>query len=119
MCERRVDVWVMLSAIPTWEQSKKPLKFTVCPQFTSADCASYAERMIKQMKCMKIISTTTVLSIVGVVKVVQDACALVAYALISYGKWEAVEAAHAAPAVVFALTTGLLISFWISFPAND
>lgn len=75
--------------------------------------------MIKQMKCMKIISTTTVLSIVGVVKVVQDACALVAYALISYGKWEAVEAAHAAPAVVFALTTGLLISFWISFPAND
>lgn len=72
--------------------------------------------MIKQMKCMKIISTTTVLSIVGVVKVVQDACALVAYALISYGKWEAVEAA---PAVVFALTTGLLISFWISFPAND
>lgn len=75
--------------------------------------------MIKQMKCMKIIGATTVLSIIGVVKVVQDACALVAYALVSYGKWEAVEAAHAALAVVFALTTGLLISLWLSCPANE
>lgn len=75
--------------------------------------------MIKQMRCVKIIGATMILSIIGVVKVVQDACALVAYALVSYGKWEAVEAAHAAPAVVFALTTGLLISFWVSCPANE
>lgn len=75
--------------------------------------------MIKQMKCMKIIGATTVLSIIGVVKVVQDACALVAYALVSYGKWESVEAAHAALVVVFALTTGLLISLWLSCPANE
>ena len=75
--------------------------------------------MIKQMRCVKIIGATMVLSIIGVVKVVQDACALAVYALVSYGKWEAMEAAHAAPAVVFALTTGLLISFWISCPANE
>ena len=75
--------------------------------------------MIKQMRCVKIIGATMVLSIIGVVKVVQDACAVVVSALVSYGKWEAVEAAHAAPAVVFALTTGLLISFWISCPANE
>ena len=75
--------------------------------------------MIRQMRYVKIIGTTTVLSIVGAIKVVQDVCALVTYALVSYGKWEAVEAAHAAPAVVFALTTGLLIAFWISCPANE
>lgn len=75
--------------------------------------------MIRQMRYVKIIGTTTVLSIVGAIKVAQDACALVTYALVSYGKWEAVEAAHAAPAVVFALTTGLLISLWISCPANE
>ena len=50
------------------------------------------------MRCVKIIGATMILSIIGVVKVVQDACALVVYALVSYGKWEAVEAAHAAPA---------------------
>lgn len=75
--------------------------------------------MIRQMRYVKIIGTTMVFSIVGAIKVVQDACALVAYALVSYGKWEAVEAAHAAPAVVFALTTGLLISLWLSCPANE
>ena len=42
--------------------------------------------MIKQMRCVKIIGATMVLSIIGVVKVVQDACALVVYALVSYGK---------------------------------
>lgn len=75
--------------------------------------------MIRQMRYVKIIGTTTVLSIVGAIKVVRDACALVTYALVSYGKWEVVEAAHAAPAIVFALTTGLLIAFWISCPANE
>ena len=74
--------------------------------------------MIKQMKCMKIIGATTVLSIIGVVKVVQDACALVAYALVSYGKWESVEAAHAALAVVFALTTGPVSYTHLTLPTN-
>lgn len=75
--------------------------------------------MIRQMRYVKIIGATMVLSIVGAIKVVPDACALASYALVSYGKWEAVEAAHAALAVVFALTTGLLISLWLSCPANE
>lgn len=53
------------------------------------------------------------------VKALAPLCLKDIHALVSYGKWEAVEAAHAAPAVVFALTTGLLISFWISCPANE
>lgn len=71
------------------------------------------------MRYVKIIGTTMALSIVGAIKVVPDAYALASYALVSYGKWDAVEAAHAALAVVFALTTGLLISLWLSCPANE
>lgn len=71
------------------------------------------------MKCMKIIGATTVLSIIGVVKVVQDACALVAYALVSYGKWESVEAAHAAWRSCLPLTHRAANTFRLSCPANE